>query len=494
MKQGFCFCGCFVWFQVQSDVPENVKAFARALHDAQLEGQILKTETGSFKLEQDSEIWDEKQFYVRDCYTEIADVMLKSKPHRMSLLGSSGIGKSNFTVYLIWRRFQDDELKEFPVFLHRDNIIHLLQKGEEPKKVDADTLYSAPQQALYIMDADLHEKQWVFCQSLWITSARRPETPASNTEHFKQADNCGGQFFMPPWALEEMLHAEVKALHKLNEAVVKERFGIFGGTARLVLRLDETRAGVDRRRLVEAVQSADALQCLKVSSDMKAISKTTHLLVKMMPWADFSWFDVQLSSPYVRQELVKRNRQDNSEELWKRMREGMITGIGFALFEEAFHQFMQDKSIVKFKLRARCLTADGTGSETTQELQGGLGGVLISGNAPPDIKDAKYHQPQSKNFPAFDSWTSEGVFQLTIADTHDITFYDSGKTIDLTKTQAYKIVDALFKKHERKAEFFFVVPQFQFDNGWKTMQAVKQPEMDAKIEQWVVCFEQNLPK
>ena len=105
----------------------------------------------------------------------------------------------------------------------------------------------------------------------------------------------------------------------------------------------------------------------------------------------------------------------------------MITGIGFALFEEEFHQFMQDKSIGKFKLRARCLTADGTGSETTQELQGGLEGVLISGNAPPDIKDGKYYQPQSKNFPAFDSWTSEGVFQLTIADTHDITFNDGGK-------------------------------------------------------------------
>ena len=224
-------------------------------------------------------------------------------------------------VYLIWRRFQDDELKEFPVFLRQRDIIHRFQKGEEPKKVDADTLYSAPQQALYIMDADIDVEHGVFCQSLWITSARRPETPASNTEHFKQADNCGGQFFLPPWDLEEMLNEEVMALHTLSEVVVKKRFGIFAGTARLVLRLDETRAGVDRRRLEKAVQSADALQSLEVSSDMKAISKSTHLLVKMMPWADFSWFDVQLSSPY---------RQDNSKELWKRMREGMITGIGFA--------------------------------------------------------------------------------------------------------------------------------------------------------------------
>ena len=80
MKQGLCFCGCFAWFQVQSDVPENVKAFARALDDAELEGQIMKTETGSFKLQNVSEIWDEKQFYVRGCYTEIADVMLKNNP------------------------------------------------------------------------------------------------------------------------------------------------------------------------------------------------------------------------------------------------------------------------------------------------------------------------------------------------------------------------------------------------------------------------------
>ena len=228
VKQGFCFCGCFAWFQVQSDIPENVKAFAQALDDAELEGQILKTAKGSFKLEQDSEIWNETKFYVRDCYKQIADIMFKKKPHRMSLLGSSGIGKSNFMVYLIWRRFQDSELKDFPVFLHRDNIILQLEKDKEPKKVDADILYSAPAKALYIMDADIHEKQWVFCQSLWITSARRPDTAAFNSgDFFKQADSCGGQFFMPPWALEEMLHEKVKDLHKLNAEVVKKRFGLF---------------------------------------------------------------------------------------------------------------------------------------------------------------------------------------------------------------------------------------------------------------------------
>ncbi|CAJ1460087.1 unnamed protein product [Effrenium voratum] len=314
----------------------------------------------------------------------------------MSLLGSSGIGKSNFMVYLIWRRFQDSELKDFPVFLHQRDDIFRFKKGEEPKLVDVRTLKSILPKALCIMDADIDVEHGVFCQSLWITSARRPETAACNTEHFKKAKNEGGQFFMPPWTWQEILSDKVVAVHNLNKEVVEERFGIFGGTARLVLRRDEEAAFNDKAELVAAVQSGDALQCLTVSFDMKVISKMTHLLVKMHPMRNFSWFDVQLSSPYVRQELVKRNRAKRAQALWDRIDDGMITGISFALFEEESHQFMQDKSIGKFKLQARCLTADGQGSDTTQELQGGLEGVLISGNPAADIKDGEYYQPQAK--------------------------------------------------------------------------------------------------
>ena len=130
---------------------------------------------------------------------------------------------------------------------------------------------------------------------------------------------------------------------------------------------NETRAVNNEDSLAEAVQSADALQSLKASSDMKVVSKTAHLMVKMHPQGEFSSFDVQLSSPLVRQELVMRNRQDNSKKIRGRMRDGMTIGIRLALFAEDFHQFMQDKSIAtgKLNLRARRLTADGTGSGTT---------------------------------------------------------------------------------------------------------------------------------
>ena len=112
--------------------------------------------------------------------------------------------------------------------------------------------------------------------------------------------------------------------------------------------------------------------------------------------------------------------------------------------------------------------------------------MLISGNPAPDIKDGESYPPQSENFPAFDSWASGDVFQLTIAETHD-----SGKTTDLTKAQACKVVDALSRKHDSKANSIVVIPQFGLDSDWKTMQAGKQPEMADKIEYGVVCFAQN---
>ena len=218
---------------------------------------MLTTEKGSFKRSKDAEVWNDKRFNCRECYQQIADLMFEKNPPTMSLLGSSGIGKSNFMIYFIWRRFQDPELSKFPVFLHRESQITQFKKGEMPKKVDADTVGSAPSQALYIMDADIHLKCYVDCQSLWITSARKPESPAFNSEHFKHAARADGEFFLPPWTLAEMLDAKVMPLHGLSRKVVEER--LFGGCARIVLEEDDNVFIKERKRLEAALNSTDAL-------------------------------------------------------------------------------------------------------------------------------------------------------------------------------------------------------------------------------------------
>lgn len=92
---------------------ETDKPFALALDDAQLDesGRMLTTEKDCFRRESATEIWNEK-----NCYQQIADLMFEKNPPAMSVLGSSGIGKSNFIIYLIWRRFQDPELSKFSLF------------------------------------------------------------------------------------------------------------------------------------------------------------------------------------------------------------------------------------------------------------------------------------------------------------------------------------------------------------------------------------------
>ena len=56
--------------------------------------------------------------------------------------------------------------------------------------------------------------------------------------------------------------------------------------------------------LDKALQSPDALKSLKVF-DLKAIGRTTHLLVKMRPKPDFRSFDVESS---LRSGTGRKNR------------------------------------------------------------------------------------------------------------------------------------------------------------------------------------------
>ena len=162
-----------------------------------------------------------------------------------------------------------------------------------------------------------------------------------------------------------------------------------------MLRTDKAEAVNDRERLDEALQDPEALSNLRITSDMKVMSKTTHLLVKMRPTEGFERFAVNLSSDYVAQELVKRNGADNARELWKAMRAGMLTGTGPVLFEQELHNFMQDKGIKKFKLRARCLS---DGREEDLLFNGALDAELASGNPKANAQPEKYYLPQKRNF------------------------------------------------------------------------------------------------
>ena len=123
--------------------------FAAALEVAQLDNDTLVTGKGSFRRNADAELWSPSVLYLRACYVEIVDLMFaRGWPARMSLLGSSGIGKSNMLIYLMWRRWQDKELSKFPVYVHQKGRIVKYQKGKLPCEVVPAEVRRAPQQSL----------------------------------------------------------------------------------------------------------------------------------------------------------------------------------------------------------------------------------------------------------------------------------------------------------------------------------------------------------
>ena len=237
------------------------------------------------------------------------------------------------------------------------------------------------------------------------------------------------------------------------------------------------------RGLMRLCRALRRYQTLKIASDMKVISKTTHLLAKMHPTEGFGRFAVNISSDYVAQELAKRNRADNARELWKAMRAGMLTGAGPVLFEQEFRNFMQDKGIKKFKLRARCLS---DGREEDLLFNGAPDAELASGNPKANVQPKKYYLPQKRNFQGIDSWTSEGMFQLTIADSPAINFGNA-------TCQVFKVLRNLHLNFANgTVRLYFVVSDSRFDK-WKEVQNITPPEAESIIEQRVVCFEENLP-
>ena len=174
----------------------------------------------------------------------------------------------------------------------------------------------ADPRSLYIIDSEVDAEIKTKCCKLWIVSARRGDT---GSEHFKAARHDGCQFVMPPWAFEEMIEPEARQLHGLGDDMVLERYQRFGGSARCVLAVTKSATEPCDYDMAQALNSTDALQSLSISSSLKDLTRTTHMLVKLFPQegSQYRLLQVNLSSKYVGQELTKRNWASHRSGPWQ---------------------------------------------------------------------------------------------------------------------------------------------------------------------------------
>ena len=170
---------------------------------------------------------------------------------------------------------------------------------------------------------------------------------------------------------------------------------------------------------------------------------------------------MQLASPFVQKQLVARNLADRKRKLWDYIRDNIATGMAWALFEEAWHQLIQNKGLPNFKMLGRRLHDN---EERIVTVQGALDSVVVQRETPAKVRSGRYYQPKSKTFVAVDGWSAQGFFQVTMARRHHIA--PGGATSQFRKVLAY-----LHKENGgAPVRFFFVVPKAVFFSSSYTLQ------------------------
>jgi len=192
---------------------------------------------------------------------------------------------------------------------------------------------------------DLHTQDWVDerpdCTVALFSSLR--------TDKFKTFARGGGGnvplLFMPPWTLDEAQGCAYGLKNEIqlkNEEDVKQRFDMFGGSARFLFASD----------LKVAIQTLDvALGEVKVDSLMDALNPQgkdptlSSILVHMYPSDDFTRTkEKRFASEEIRDRLLEKlvSHTAFTEELWIRATDDIkISGAASYRFEQLWHYWAQ---------------------------------------------------------------------------------------------------------------------------------------------------------
>ena len=216
-----------------TDLTTQLQSFA----NAQLVDEGLQSPNDVFLPYPQNEI---KKIYVRKCYRDVFDLLLKSiKMKSFAISGTPGIGKSVFFVYILYRLMKDFEEKTLS--LRPNRIVYQRateytcfnlenQTAVELEHLEAKALVRQ-QDTLYIIDGQTTPMS-SSCIALFISSPRSQQYK----EFVKQ--KMAKQWYFPVWTLEELQSCQSQCYSDLSIEILKERYRVYGGVARLVFYRD----------------------------------------------------------------------------------------------------------------------------------------------------------------------------------------------------------------------------------------------------------------
>lgn len=438
---------------------------------------------------------------VRRSYENTFSIFLQENaklPRRgshLALGGTSGVGKTFFCRYIIWRLLHPDgiEVKKIP------ETIFLWTNPKEWKGYlyHQGSFYSITSINIFLSSTlaqNMFDRQdaWMICDGAPPTTymecpiivSSSPEKFQSNDisdakKYFKTA-NC--KVYLPPWTAEEVWAAaqNIYGLTDGGEAHLKERFTMFGGIPRSIF-LNFNSVNKPLKNLFVVTDVATALN--EAGSTNLKRQKISQMILHLIPDNTLQQVSYQWGSTAIMETAFETMFRVSKKKIQAFLPAGICLHLGTfygLLFEPYFHAKVTQQGysgrIRRLTPSASIESAEGIKVRTTTASSSRakrhwygtkkLDTEVFRQSIPVqqlhhfhlhgDIQMDKYNIPDRKNFAAVDAVAPAlgEMYQITLADTHPI------KGIQLRPLK--KTFEKYLSTGE-KVKLIFIVPPDRFD-------------------------------
>ena len=444
-----------------------------------------------------------KALFIRDSYKKLYSLIVDSfKDKDVVVTGTPGIGKTLFLVYFLMRYMREND--DFTVLLCKhssETYVYFDNRNDGP--VELQRLTSDLKRLLVNGDLLL----LVDAASVYRTGNCRVIVATSpNISNYEDIlKDCNPVLLhMPVWSSEELLKAResISSYEALTEAVVKERFELWGGIARLVFEPNYQKY-TEKCKLLEKHISRVTPKTLFKDFSRVDTGKESHLIFHQhLVGGSFTNYVLRFASDYVESKVCKQvlNTEDEMEWLMRSARKvpelGALRGLMFEPF--VFDKLCSGKKEFKIRKLVKREESSNQGESSNQNVSYNMLTKKIVFHGYEGLQESATKNDQSGYpllVPAKENWESVDaiyppttLFQMTVSRNHDL---KSGGLLNVL--QILEELEENKTKAGCRYSLYFVVP---YDMFWSFRKGhvnptptLSNPLLD-KVDQYVLQFSQ----
>ena len=376
--------------------------------------------------------------FIRPCYPElwghISNVIEQTskqskRRHRIFryiVMGIPGIGKTTFLYYLLHVLV---EQKKCVVFEDFKGLMFMVQKnGEIFEGKRGDPVFKAPladSSAYYLFNCGGSIGTMTpLLESVGAVTIAASSPSEDHTKELSKTRHC--VYYMPMWTLDELQLCRVECDLPLPQAVVADRFAVWGGAARQILFTGDDEALSNQLETALTRFKENPQDVLKSvgSTDTRMVShKLLHYNVDK---TSFKKYSIVLASDYIGDRMCDMNLKGVVERIANLQTDTQENGLRGRLFEHFAHRVLPLGSkafgdTAKLRLKMSPFPLGGKDVPipdvaSSRDIRR-ISDLLVVLPSDSNI----YLKPTVPNFPVVDSLvTPRTGYQITVSKMHDI--------------------------------------------------------------------------